>query len=153
MTHTIALRPFADVDRLFQTLWSASADNGGFAPAADLHRDGDNLVARFDLPGVDPEHDVTVEVQGRTLVVRGERKDSRDEERNGRRIHEVRYGSFRRAVALPVAADPAKVTASYDAGVLTVTVADVYAGTSPRRVEITTALPSSPETSGSAEAA
>jgi HSP20 family protein len=137
MSTTLALRPFADFDRAFQTLWGAPTA-GGFAPAADVQRDGDNLVARFDLPGVDPEQDVTVEVQGRKLLVRGERKDSRDDEGNGRRIQEVRYGSFRRAIALPVAADPDKVTASYNAGVLTVTVADVYAGTTPHRVEIST---------------
>ncbi|NDL58240.1 Hsp20/alpha crystallin family protein [Phytoactinopolyspora mesophila] len=138
MNTTLALRPFADFDRAFQTLWGTPTASNGFAPAADVQRDGDNLVARFDLPGVDPEQDVTVEVQGRKLLVRGERKDSRDEEANGRRIQEVRYGSFRRAVALPVAADPGKVTASYNAGVLTVTVADVYAGTAPHRVEIST---------------
>ncbi len=80
---------------------------------------------------------MTVEVQGRRLLVRGERKDSRDEERDGRRVREVRYGGFQRSVALPVAADPEKVSATYDAGVLTVTVADVYAGTAPRRIEIT----------------
>ncbi|PZF80486.1 Hsp20/alpha crystallin family protein [Jiangella anatolica] len=133
------LVPFADVDRLFRTFWDAPVAAGsvkGFAPAADLAREGDDLVARFDLPGVDPEKDVTVEVEGRKLVVRGERHDTRDENANGRRVREVRYGSFRRTVALPVAADPSAVSASYDAGVLTVTVAGVYAGTSPTRIEV-----------------
>jgi HSP20 family protein len=139
MTTTFALKPFADFDRAFQTLWNAPAASQAHAPAADLHRDGDNLVARFDLPGIDPEQDVNVEVQGRRLIVRGERKDARAEERDGRRLREVRYGSFHRTVSLPVAADPEKVTATYDAGVLSVTVADVYAGTSPRRIEVTKA--------------
>ncbi|NED95649.1 Hsp20/alpha crystallin family protein [Phytoactinopolyspora alkaliphila] len=139
MTTTLIPRPFADIDRVFQTLWNAPEPVQAHAPAADLHRDGDDLVARFDLPGIDPEKDVAVEVQGRKLVVHGERKDTRAEERDGRRLHEVRYGSFRRTVALPVAADPEKVTATYDAGVLSVTVADVYAGTSPRRIEVTKA--------------
>ncbi|SEF16660.1 Hsp20/alpha crystallin family protein [Jiangella alba] len=133
------LAPFADVDRLFRTFWDAPVTAGstkGFAPAADLAREGDDLVARFDLPGIDPENDVTVEVEGRRLVVRGERKDVRDENGTGRRVREVRYGSFRRTVALPVAADPSAVSASYDAGVLTVTVSGVYAGTSPTRIEV-----------------
>lgn len=133
------LAPFADVDRLFRTFWDAPVTAGstkGFAPAADLAREGDDLVARFDLPGIDPENDVTVEVEGRRLVVRGERKDVRDENGTGRRVREVRYGSFRRTVALPGAADPSAVSASYDAGVLTVTVSGVYAGTSPTRIEV-----------------
>ncbi|TDD65776.1 Hsp20/alpha crystallin family protein [Jiangella aurantiaca] len=133
------LVPFADVDRLFRSFWDAPVPAGsvkGFAPAADVAREGDDLVARFDLPGLDPENDVTVEVEGRRLVVRGERKDVRDENGNGRRFREVRYGSFRRTVALPVAADPSAVGAGYDAGVLTVTVSGVYAGTSPTRIEV-----------------
>lgn len=133
------LVPFADVDRLFRTFWEAPVTAGsakGFAPAADVAREGDDLVARFDLPGIDPEKDVTVEVEGRRLVVRGERQDTRDENAAGRRVREVRYGSFRRTVALPVTVDPSAVSASYDAGVLTVTVAGVYAGTSPTRIEV-----------------
>jgi HSP20 family protein len=133
------LVPFADVDRLFRTFWDAPVTAGtakGFAPAADVAREGDDLVARFDLPGIDPEKDVTVEVEGRRLVVRGERQDTRDEKANGRRVREVRYGSFRRTVALPVTVDPSAVSASYDAGVLSVTVAGVYAGTSPTRIEV-----------------
>jgi HSP20 family protein len=133
------LVPFADVDRLFRTFWDAPVAAGtakGFAPAADVAREGDDLVARFDLPGVNPETDVTVEVEGRRLVVRGERQDTRDENGTGRRVREVRYGSFRRVVALPATVDPSAVSASYDAGVLAVTVAGVYAGTSPTRIEV-----------------
>lgn len=135
----VPFSPFADVDRLFRTFWEAPAVPAGFAPAADLARDGDNLVARFDLPGIDPEKDVTVEVEGRRLVVRGERQDAREEKDGGRRLREVRYGSFRRVVALPSAVDPSAVSAAYDAGVLTITVAGVYAGTSPTRIEVSRA--------------
>ncbi|MCK0117754.1 Hsp20/alpha crystallin family protein [Isoptericola sp. S6320L] len=106
---------------------------------ADVYREGEDLVARFDLPGIDPAEDVTVEVEGRQLVVRGERKDHRDENAEGRRYSEVRYGEFRRVVPLRKAVDGAAVTASYDAGVLTVTVAGVFAGTTPQRIEVTTA--------------
>jgi HSP20 family protein len=140
MTTTITTRsPFTDVDRLFRTLWDVPAGADGFAPAADLYRDCEDLITRFDLPGINPAEDVTVEVEGRRLVVRGERKNTRDEENGRRRVREVRYGSFARTVALPSAVDPNSVSASYDAGVLTVTVAGVYAGTTPRRIEVTAA--------------
>jgi len=108
-------------------------------PAADVYRDGEDLLARLDLPGVDPAEDVTVEVEGRRLVVRGERRDQRSEESEGRRVSEVRFGGFRRVVNLPKAVEADAVTASYDAGVLTVTVAGVFAGTTPQRIEVTTA--------------
>jgi HSP20 family molecular chaperone IbpA len=108
-------------------------------PAADVYREGEDLVARLDLPGVDPANDVTVEVEGRKLVVRGERKDQRSEESEGRRISEVRFGAFRRTVTLPRTVDGDTVRASYDAGVLTVTVPGAFAGTTPQRIEVTTA--------------
>ncbi|MBE1878327.1 Hsp20/alpha crystallin family protein [Myceligenerans pegani] len=108
-------------------------------PAADVYRDGEDLVARLDLPGIDPAEDVAVEIEGRKLVVRGERKDQRTEDAEGRRISEVRFGEFRRVVTLPRAVDGDAVRASYDAGVLTVTVAGVFTGTTPQRIEVTTA--------------
>lgn len=111
----------------------------GPVPAADVYREGEDLVARLDLPGVNPADDITVEVEGRKLVVRGERKDQRSEESEGRRISEVRFGAFRRTVSLPRSVDGDTVRASYDAGVLTVTVPGVFAGTTPQRIEITTA--------------
>ncbi|WP_125778307.1 Hsp20/alpha crystallin family protein [Antribacter gilvus] len=111
----------------------------GVSPAADVYREGDDLVARLDLPGIDPATDVTVEVEDRKLVVRGERKDQRSEESEGRRVREVRFGSFRRVVTLPRTVDAEAVRASYDAGVLTVTISGVFAGTAPQRIEVTTA--------------
>ena len=145
---TTTLIPFHDAHRLLGERWFRSffdtpapvATNGtGFAPAADLDRDGDDLVARFDLPGIDPDNDVTVEVEGRKLIVRGARRDTRDEDDNGRRVREIRYGSFRRVVTLPVAASAADISATYDAGVLTVRVAGALAGSTPTRIEITRA--------------
>ncbi|MFC8801144.1 Hsp20/alpha crystallin family protein [Promicromonospora sp. NPDC057138] len=120
--------------------WSAQfAAAEGPVPAADVYREGEDLVARLDLPGVDPASDITVEVEGRKLVVRGERKDQRSEESEGRRISEVRFGAFRRTVTLPRTVDGDAVSASYDAGVLTVTVPGAFAGTTPQRIEVTTA--------------
>ncbi|MFE5339944.1 Hsp20/alpha crystallin family protein [Isoptericola sp. NPDC056578] len=141
MTTTLTRTPFADA--WLRDLWTPRlADlsrTEGPVPAADVYRDGEDLVARLDLPGVNPADDVTVEVEGRKLVVRGERKDQRSEESEGRRISEVRFGAFRRVVTLPKAVDGDAVTASYDAGVLTVTVAGVFAGTTPQRIEVTSA--------------
>ncbi|MFD6136010.1 Hsp20/alpha crystallin family protein [Isoptericola sp. NPDC060257] len=141
MTTTLTRTPFADA--WLRDLWTPRladpARNEGPVPAADVYRDGEDLVARLDLPGVNPAEDVTVEVEGRKLVVRGERKDQRPEESEGRRISEVRFGAFRRVVTLPRAVDGDAVTASYDAGVLTVTVAGVFAGTTPQRIEVTSA--------------
>lgn len=75
-------------------------------------------VLRAELPGVDPDKDVTVEVQGDVLTIRGERR----EEKKDRHHQEFRYGSFRRSVTLPQGADTDQVQASYTDGVLEVRV-------------------------------
>ncbi|GAA1981786.1 hypothetical protein GCM10009718_18560 [Isoptericola halotolerans] len=138
MIATLTRPAFADVRiRDARRLPLAPAERQ--AAPADVYRQGEDLVARFDLPGIDPAEDVTVELEGRRLVVRGERRDHRDEDAEGRRYSEVRLGEFRRVVPLPKAVDGESVTAAYDAGVLAVTVTGVFAGTTPQRIEVTTA--------------
>jgi HSP20 family molecular chaperone IbpA len=108
-----------------------------FAPAAEIVKDGDDAVVRVELPGIDTEKDVNVEIDKGALVIQGERRDEHSEENGGRTLREVRYGSFRRTFALPSHVDDDAVTASYEAGVLTARVAGAYAGSKPRRIEIT----------------
>ncbi|GAA5116086.1 Hsp20/alpha crystallin family protein [Pseudonocardia adelaidensis] len=126
--------PFAEFDALFR----AARQPRGFVPAAEVERDGDDALVRLELPGLDAERDVTVEIDGGRLVVRGERRDERTEERDGRSLREVRYGSFRRSFGLPAHVTADAVTASYDAGVLTVRVAGAHAGSGARQIPVTT---------------
>ncbi len=78
----------------------------------------DRYVIRAELPGLDPENDIEVTVDGRILTIRAERRQQ-DE---GPCRSEFRYGSLARAVRLPARVDPADVTARYDKGVLEVSV-------------------------------
>jgi predicted unusual protein kinase regulating ubiquinone biosynthesis (AarF/ABC1/UbiB family)/HSP20 family molecular chaperone IbpA len=75
-------------------------------------------VIRAELPGLDPENDIEVTVDGRLLTIRAERR----RQEHGPNRSEFRYGSLARAVRLPVRVDPADVTARYDKGVLEVSV-------------------------------
>src|SRR5207302_734 len=81
---------------------------------------------------VDVRKDITVEVTGRQLTVRGERRDERTSEDGGRNLREVRYGSFSRSFTLPEHVDPEVVSATYGAGVLSVRGAGAYRSTAPR---------------------
>jgi HSP20 family molecular chaperone IbpA len=134
--------PFAEFDALVRNAFGPVATwparrPAGFTPAAEISRDGDDAVVRVELPGVDVDNDVTVEIDQGRLVVRGERRDERTEDRDGRSLREVRYGTFRRSFGLPAHVTADAVSASYDAGVLSVRVAGAYAGTEARRVAIT----------------
>jgi HSP20 family molecular chaperone IbpA len=139
--------PFADFDALVRRAFGTPlrAAGAGFVPAAEVVRDGDDAVLHVELPGVDVAEDVTVEVDGDQLVVRGERRDERAEERDGRSLREVRYGSFRRSFTLPAHVTAEDVSASYDVGVLTVRVAGAHAGSGARRIAVQTAAPQAVE--------
>ena len=75
-------------------------------------------VIRAELPGLDPENDIEVAVDGRNLTIRAERS----QQDNGPYRSEFRYGSLARAVRLPASVDAEDITARYDNGVLEVSV-------------------------------
>ncbi len=93
---TLWARPAWDIDR-----WVKEGVFNGFTPAAEIVKDGEDAVVRVELPGVDVAKDVNVEVERGHLVIHGERRDERSEEKDGRTLREVRYGSFRRSFKLP----------------------------------------------------
>jgi HSP20 family protein len=136
---TLWARPTWSADRWVRDFFGpAAADDWfkGFRPAAEIAKDGDDAVVRVELPGVDVEKDVNVEVDKGQLVIRGERRDERTEDQEGRTLSEVRYGSFRRSFRLPAHVTGEAISASYDAGVLTVRVAGAYKGSAAQRIAI-----------------
>ena len=139
---TLALRtrPAWDIDRWVRDFFGpATADDwfaGAFTPAAEIVKDGDDALVRVELPGVDVEKDVNVEVDRGHLVIHGERRDERAEEHDGRSVREVRYGSFRRSFKLPAHVTGDAISASYDAGVLTIRVAGAHKGAETQRIAI-----------------
>lgn len=140
-------RPAWDTDRWLRDFFgpAAAADwstpaSSGFKPAAEIVKDGDDAIVRVELPGIDVDKDVNVEVDRGRLVIHGEHRDQRSEEKEGRTLREIRYGSFRRSFQLPAHVTGDAITATYDAGVLTVRVAGALkgaAGHQAQRIEIT----------------
>jgi HSP20 family protein len=96
----------------------ARVGDGGFSPACEVVENDEATVLRFDLPGVDPERELEVSVEGDTLVVRGERRHTEETAS----YRESAYGRFERCLTLPRGSDPARIAAHYDRGVLEVTV-------------------------------
>jgi HSP20 family protein len=137
---TLWARPAWDVDRWVRDFFGPASANdllaGDFTPAAEVVKDGDDAVVRLELAGVDVNKDVNVELDRGRLVIHGERRDEHAEQKDGRTVREVRYGSFRRSFRLPAHVTGDAISASYDAGVLTVRVAGAYAGTQAQRIAI-----------------
>lgn len=126
----------ARMDREFDDLvrrgWGAAREGAprpamaGFVPAVEVVREGTDVVVRVELPGVDVERDVAIEVDRGKLVISGERRDDRSQEQSdGVLVRELRYGQFRREFALPAGISPEQVEATYDAGLLDVRVRSV----------------------------
>ena len=137
---TLWARPAWDIDRWVRDFFGpAAADDwfaGDFTPAAEVVKDGDDAVVRLELAGVDVDKDVNVELDRGRLVMHGERRDEHAEQKDDRTLREVRYGSFRRSFKLPAHVTSDAISASYDAGVLTVRVAGAYTGTQTQRIAI-----------------
>jgi len=83
-------------------------------------RDGDTLVVRAEMPGIDPDKDVEITVSDGMLHLSAERRsETKTEDKKGYRS-EFRYGSFSRSVRLPAGAGEEDVKATYDDGILEV---------------------------------
>ncbi len=83
----------------------------------EMARDN-RYVIRAELPGLDPDRDIEVTVEGRTLTIHAERRQEDD----GPYRSEFRYGSLTRLFRLPAKVDANDVTARYEKGVLEVSV-------------------------------
>jgi HSP20 family protein len=86
-------------------------------------RDDNVIVLRAELPGVDPDKDVQVEVVDDQLVITAQKYESH--EKSARHVHhsEFRYGSMTRSVSVPKGVDESMISATYKDGVLEVRVA------------------------------
>lgn len=122
-----------DFDELVRRAWGAPSGSrmarttAGYVPAVEMRADEADVLITLELPGVDVEKDVDIEVAEGRLTISGERRD-RNEERNEAGkvlVREFRYGSFRREFALPEGVGAEDVEAAYDQGLLTVRVHNV----------------------------
>ena len=130
LLRTTPLRTFDALDQFFGTAVRAAA-----APL-DAYRAGDTFYVEIDLPGVDPAT-IDATVDRNVLTVRAER--TRTEREGVRRvITERATGAVTRRLVLGDSLDTDRLEASYDAGVLTLSI-PVAEKARPRKIEIGTA--------------
>jgi len=113
------------VNRVFDDFWGApSLARGetwsGFAPQVDVTETDKDVKVCAEIPGVEAK-DIDVSVEDGTLRIRGEKKYEREENEKGQYRMERSYGSFERAIPLPVEVDEAKAKAEFKNGVLRLT--------------------------------
>jgi HSP20 family protein len=134
---SLTFDPFREMDRLAGQLWSQSAQQarGPRWMPMDLYRVDDHFVVAVDLPGVDPGS-IDLSVDGNTLTVKAERTVRTHE--SARWLAQERpSGSFMRQLNLGDGLDVDRIEASYDAGVLMITI-PVAERAKPRRISVGT---------------
>jgi HSP20 family protein len=91
------------------------------APALDIYQTPNEVVVKAVLPGVKPD-DVSIDITGDTLTVKGESKAGQEVKREDYLYQERRYGAFSRSVVLPSGLKSDKAEATMEDGVLTLTI-------------------------------
>jgi HSP20 family protein len=120
-------RELAGLERQFDELLgrgrAGSRGQAGstWVPALDVHQDGDTMVIRAEIAGVDPEK-VEITIDDDVLTLSGKREEDRKVE-EGQWIRRERFtGQFRRSISLPPGVDPRQVKANATNGVIEIRV-------------------------------
>lgn len=130
-----------EVNRLFDDVLRGNdmATTGGAAallsPQVDISETENEIKVKAELPGVS-EQDVDVELNDDILTIRGEKKSERKEEKENYHFMERSYGTFQRSFQLPRPVDPDKVQATFENGVLTITLPKNAQQEKTRRIQV-----------------
>jgi HSP20 family protein len=112
------------VDRLFDNTVSSQGEDWTQAVtwglALDVMENKDDYVVKASIPGIDPD-DIDITYSDDTLSIKGETKADRDVDEGDYHLRERRYGSFARSIRLPYKVKADAIEATYDKGVLTLT--------------------------------
>lgn len=109
---------------LFEREWfpfGKEMESIAWTPKIEVLQHNGDLTVRAELPGLTKD-DVKVKLTDEALTISGERKEEKEEKRDGFYRSERSYGTFYRQVPLPPGVDIEKATATFNNGVLEVTV-------------------------------
>jgi HSP20 family protein len=120
-----------EVENLFNVAFGRLADSNvenrrgsqlleGWFPSVDVFEDKDSLLVKAELPGLKKE-DIEISLQEGFLILSGERKQ--EEKQEGADVYRAErwVGRFHRSISLPCRVEADKIKATYNEGVLTVT--------------------------------
>jgi HSP20 family protein len=122
---TMMRRFSEEMDRMFSNVWDdrelGNRELASWAPPVEVRERDGSLLVSAELPGLNKD-EVKVEVTNEGLVIQGERKREREEDRGGIHRSERSYGAFYRMIPLPEGANLEQAKAKFNNGVLEVQV-------------------------------
>lgn len=122
---------FEEMEKWFEDVWTKPfslfrpflrpelriAERYEFSPSVDIYYEGNELVVKADVPGIDKK-DLDINLTENILTISGEKKKEEKVERENYYRFERSHGSFRRTFEMPGDIDPEKVKAHFEDGVL-----------------------------------
>jgi HSP20 family protein len=135
------VRLWNDVDQLFGNVFRNSGltelqPTGMIGLPLEVSETGAELKVVAELPGVE-EKDVSVELVGDVLTIKGEKKTEEERKDENYHVTERRYGTFSRSLRLPYTVEADKVQAAFKNGVLTITMPKpAELQQQPKRIEV-----------------
>ncbi|MEJ2656370.1 MAG: Hsp20/alpha crystallin family protein [Desulfobacterales bacterium] len=117
-----------EMDDLFNRIFGeTSLSKISFAkwqPLVDLSETDTHLIIKAELPGIEAK-DVDVSITGDRLTIKGEKQQEKEEKEENRYRSERYYGGYERTIDLPVSIEEDKTEATFDKGILTITLPKV----------------------------
>ena len=132
---------FPSLRRVFdiEPSWRSASSFSFSTPAIDMSEDDRGYKISAELPGIDPK-DIEVSLSGDTLVLKGEKRQEKEEKDKNYHFSERSYGSFQRSFQLPLSIDRDKVAADFSNGVLTISLPKTAEAQKPqKKIEVKTA--------------
>ena len=127
-----------EIDNLLHEFFGGPIHTGPLAgewmPPADITETQDRVFIKAELPGIE-ENDIEVSLLGNMLTLRGEKKHEEEEKGENHYLGDRFYGSFRRTIQLPADIDADKAEATFDKGVLKISIPKVEESKS-KKIEI-----------------
>jgi HSP20 family protein len=125
-------RPFRELERMrreMDRLWDSffeerprrkAEEIGEWRPSLDVSETKNDLVVKAEIPGIDPK-DIDISLTNDLLIIKGEKKQEKEEKEENYHLIERSYGAFTRSIRLPKEVQSDKIIASYKNGILKVT--------------------------------
>jgi HSP20 family protein len=108
--------------------------SGLLVPPVDILEQADGIRIMAEIPGVNPS-DVKISVEGNVLTIQGTKQQVAEEKTERVHRYERIYGAFERSFTLPPTVDASNIKATYENGVLTVTLPKVEKA-KPRQIQV-----------------
>lgn len=118
---TLMKRFFDQFDRGMPSFTREFDDGFDFKPQAEVEETDNEIRLTVELAGLG-DKDVAIELNGDLLTIKGEKKEEKTTKHGNQRYSERRFGSFERSMTVPAGTDKDKIAATFDKGLLRVTI-------------------------------